>query len=351
MTDVLGTDTTPGRERLFVPWSALTVACVTWMWFAAGEEVIPYHLIWIGFALAYGFDPWPVRRAAVAIAVAGAGSGLVLVDRAQAGVISWDETFEIPLMVVLAVLVVWHVQRRELALGAVRSLARRRMLDAARRERLSRLTAHEMRTPLTIATSHVALLIDQEPDPSRLSDLQIVADELARLGRAGNRILRMIRLADPLPRSPVDVDAVLADTVHRWSAVAERNWLVEADAGTMHVSHERLRACIDTLIENALRYTTEGHTVRLLGFRRGADIWMGVADSGPGLTEAQATMINSNDGAAEPAPGSAVPDLRSQTGLGIGLVREIVEARGGRLVAGQAREGGALLLLSMPAVP
>jgi len=42
---------------LFWPWVVLTVACLGLMWAAPGEEVVPFHLIWIGFALAYGFEP------------------------------------------------------------------------------------------------------------------------------------------------------------------------------------------------------------------------------------------------------------------------------------------------------
>ena len=338
-----------GPERLFVPWVALTVASVCWMWVSGGDEVIPFHVIWIGFALAYGFEPWPVRRTAVAVAAAGAFSGAVLIDRAAAGDISWEETFEIPLMVSLAALIVWHVQRRESALRTVRTLADHRTADAAQRERLTRLSAHEMRTPLTIATSYVGLMLEQEVAPERRADLQVVADELMRLARAGDRVLRMIRLTDHLPRSEIDVDAVFRETVHRWSAVADRNWVVEAQAGTIRASIERVRVCLDTLIENALRYTTETDTVRLLAFRRGPDIWMGVADSGPGLSADQAVTINRSVNAPVPGPGSVAPDPHSLTGLGIGLVREIVEARHGRLLAGRAREGGALLVVRMPA--
>jgi signal transduction histidine kinase len=186
------------RERLFLPWMVLTAASVAWMWLAVGGEVLPFHLIWIVFALAYGFEPWPVRRTAIALSIAGAASGAVLALRASDGVIHSVETLEIPLMIVLAALVVWHVQRREAAARTVRAFALRRSSDAAQRERLSKLTAHEMRTPLTIATSYVGVMLGEELDPARRSDLQVVADELARLGRAGDRVLRMIRLADQL---------------------------------------------------------------------------------------------------------------------------------------------------------
>ena len=72
---------------------------------------------------------------------------------------------------------------------------------AARRERLARLTSHEMRTPLTIATGYVDLLLEPGPkaDESMRADLMVVHDELSRLARTADRLVRMIRLQDHLP--------------------------------------------------------------------------------------------------------------------------------------------------------
>ncbi len=331
-----------------MPWVVATLACLVWMWVQPGEEVVPYHLIWIGFALAYGFEPWPVRRTAVALAVAGLASGWVLVHRVGEDVVAWEELFEAPLMLAISALIVWHVQRREAAVRTVRALARSRLARAAGRERLGRLTSHEIRTPLTIANGYVELLKRDQSGPERSRYLAVLQDELDRLGRAADRLLRMVQLHDHLPRAAIDVDAMLAETLDRWSAVTPRRWVVDSDAGVLHASPERVRACLDTLIENSVRYTEPDDVVRLLGVRHGRHVWIGVADSGPGLSVEQVDAINLDHDAALP-PGEGIPpDPRSQTGLGIALVQEIVEARDGRLFAGRSREGGALLLVRLP---
>jgi signal transduction histidine kinase len=339
-----------GLQRLFLPWLVVSVVCVWWMWVAPGAEVVPYHLIWITFALAYGFEAWPPPRTMLALAVVTGASGGLLIARAVDGVLEWGETTEIPLMLTLALLVVWHVQRRAAATRTAVALARREAAAAARRERLGRLTSHEMRTPLTIASGYVDLLYAREDRPDRIADLSVVRDELGRLGRAGDRLLRMIRLQDHLPRSIVDIDALLAETANRWASVATRTWLVEAEAGSVHASPERLRACLDTLIENALRYTGEQDTVRLLAFRHGDHLWMGVADSGPGLSEDVARRINTHVRTPFRPSQAPKPDPRSQTGLGIGLVQDIIESRRGRVFAGRSREGGALVVTRSPLV-
>lgn len=327
----------------------MSTVCLWWMWAAPGEEVIPYHLIWISFALAYGFEAWPAARTLTWLGVVSVLTGGLLISRAADGSMHWEETTEIPLMLSLALLVVWHVQRRAAATRTAVSMARREAAAAERRERLGRLTSHEMRTPLTIATGYVDLLCAREDRPDRLADLSVVRDELGRLARSGDRLLRMIRLQDHLPLSPVDTDHLLEETAHRWSFVASREWLVEAGAGVVHASPERLRACLDTLIENALRYTCEKDTVRLLAFRRDDQLWMGVADSGPGLADEVATRINATGPRrTESAVDAVRPDPRSQTGLGIGLVQDIIESQHGQVFAGRSREGGALVVARWP---
>nr|WP_253942056.1 ATP-binding protein [Nocardioides sp. zg-1230] len=133
---------------------------------------------------------------------------------------------------------------------------------------------------------------------------------------------------------PADVDRLLHATARRFSPVADRRWVVEADAGTVQGSAEHLRACLDTLIENALRYTGSEDTVRLIATRDGEHFWMGVADSGPGLAPDLAAAVNAGRTPAGPTDG------RSQTGLGLSLVRDIVQARHGRLYAGRCRSAG-----------
>jgi len=119
-------------------------------------------------------------------------------------------------------------------------------------------------------------------------------------------------------------------------------------------AEEGLRACLDTLIENALRYTRTEDTIRLFSFHRDGRLWVGVGDSGPGLDRKTAADINagirkrpvdpSRSGTAR-----ASADPLSQTGLGIGLVQDVAGARGGRLLAGRSREGGALLVVQLRA--
>jgi signal transduction histidine kinase len=315
------------------------------MWLIPGEETVPYHLGYAALAIAFGLDVWSRARAYTALGVYTVATGVILVSRAASGVLDWGETAEVPLMSLLMALMVWHVVQRDVALEEARRLADRDREQVARRERLVRMTSHEMRTPLTIAAGYVDVLRTTETGATR-ADLDVVREELDRLDRGCDRLLRMIRFHDDLPQYPVDLDRHLDELVERWRVVAARDWQVETAAGTVLGHEERLRVCLDTLVENAVRYTCPESTVRVFARQEDGAVRVGVADSGSGFSAAQIVAFNSpQELLSDQTP---APDPRARTGLGLSLVREIVESRGGRLEAGTAPEGGAMVSLVLP---
>ena len=334
------------RLALFWIWLALATASTVTMWMRPGEETIAYHLAWASFALLYGLGNWRLRVAVIGVALCTASTGTVLLVRAATGALPWEETTEIPLMSLLMVLVVWHVRLRQVALGTVITMAERERQLASDRDRLTRLTSHELRTPLTIARGYVELLLRRPHEPEEHRDLAVVDDELDRLTRVTDRLIRAIRLQGGSDIAWVDLDGLLTQTVERWMQVADRHWVLDARGGIYAGSAERMRASLDTLIENALRYTEVGDTISLTASREADMIEVTVADTGSGLSSDQVTAINDMAGASEPPR-----DELSQTGLGLALVRGLAAARGGRLLAAIPPGGGASLMVQLPVDP
>ncbi len=329
----------PVGRGLFWPWVGWAALCVVGMVLAPGQETIPYHLGYAGLALAAGLDAWTHPQAVSSLGGYTLLTGAVLVSRAATGTIAWEETAEIPLMCLLMVMVFWHMERRNNAYVHATAVADRERAQRERRERLVRITSHEMRTPLSIASGYVDLLCAGATDAKTQEDLAVVREELDRVSMATGRMLRLIRLYEDLPVEAVDMDELVTTTATRWHVVADRQWEVETDLGVQPANEERVRACLDTLVENAVRYTEPGGVVRVFARRdQGVNV-IGVADSGPGFSEAQLESINAR-GSDVDLSVPLVSDPRSQTGLGLSLVREVVESRGARLVAGRSREGG-----------
>lgn len=319
------------------------------MWLFPGQETIPYHVAWIAIAFAYAIEAWPWGQTVAAVIVFTAVTGVILIVRAATDVIAWEELSEIPLMSTLVLLVVWNVRKRHVAFATLSRMARRDRAQAAQRERLSRITSHEMRTPATIAIGYVETLLAQETDAARRSDLLVIRDELGRLVLAGDRMIRTIRMHDQDHLRVHDLEALLRETAERWSVLANRHWVVSCEPIRQVCSAERVRVCLDTLVENAVRYTEPGDTVRILGRVTDGKVLVGVADSGPGMNPLLLRALSRGDlGPGEHPETYLAVDPMAQTGLGLALVREVVVARGGRLAAGTSAEGGALVMMVVP---
>ena len=356
-----------GRRQLVLAWTVWALVCVVVMFMRPTEQTIPYHLGWAGFALAFGLGTWSRLQAITALAWYTLATGAALENSWMTGRIGWDETSEIPLMFLLALLMVWHVRRRQAALAHVTRLAEREVQACLDREQLMRLTSHELRTPLTIARGYIELLQTRSAELENQQDLSVVGDELERLSRVSDRLIRMIRLQDDATSEIVDIDQVMAQAVERWQVVADRRWLLDAEAGFIMGSTERLRTGLDTLVENAIRYTSAGDTIRLVGSRHLGHVVVGVFDTGVGLTDHQVIAINAGeqsppsvtragtaaetDPAAEPDMGTDTGDSLAGTGLGLSIVRTLAHSRGGTLHASQVVGGGTAMILTFPLGP
>jgi len=319
--------TSIGRRHLLAAWTVWAVGCVIAMFMRPGQETTPYHLGWAGFALAFGLGTWSRWQLVTALTWYTLATGVALERSWLVGNIGWDETTEIPLMFLLALLMVWHVRRRQAALAEVTRLAERDVQACLDREQLMRLTSHELRTPLTIARGYVELMQTRVTEPDSQQDLAVVGDELERLSRVSDRLIRMILLQDDTTNEMVDIDQVMAQAVERWQVVADRRWVLDAQAGRVVGSPERLRTGLDTLVENAIRYTSVGDTIRLVGSRRLDHVIVGVFDTGVGLTDHQIVAINVDEkmpphaataaAVAGKESESAMEDHLAGTGLGL----------------------------------
>lgn len=330
----------PGLTMFFV-WMTFSMLMAALMWARPGEETIPFHLIYIAFCLLYGFAVWPLRLTVVGISALLIISTLALSRSALSGAIGWSELSEVPFMAILALLLVWHVRRRQRAAQQVADAVARDLLAAQQRHLLTRLISHELRTSLTVTSGYTDLIASQSSGRRVATDVTVVSDELTRLGRSVERLITMIRLQEDPGVEPVDIDDLLHRTSRRWVAVEQRRWQVKSDVGLVLASDERLSAALDTLVENALRHTETGDYICLEGRWDGDQVVIEVRDSGLGLSADQAFAINNGDE-------HWVADGTSHSGLGLQIVRQVVTARSGTVVVGSSAEGGAAVVLRMP---
>lgn len=334
-------------------WVAVLVVSATVLISLPESESIAIEVVVLAFALLYGFGMWPVVPTVASVAAFVVLAAVVMVPRAASGDLPPAELVELAVPFAFGGAVIYHVRRREEAVRRANELALVDRRRAAARERLSRMTSHEMRTPLTIAAGYVDHLLLDERDDGRREELLTVRDEIEQLTRVTDRLVRAVALDLGAPDARTAVGPLLEDVARRWRLVAERDLVVECGAVDAAIDAPRLRAALDTLVENSVRYTLAGQRIRLFAEQHPDGVVIGVADAGPGLSAQLTDQVNAGVDSAidsttdDDGADARLRDVYSQTGFGLRIVASIAQSAGGRLLASAAPEGGAQLVIDL----
>ena len=206
-------------------------------------------------------------------------------------------------------------------------------------ERNNRLIAdisHEFNTPLAIVNSDIARTL--EKPEAKVKD---VSEQLVSALNETQRLKRMIKELLILSASDAqkldlkfenaDISAILKGLVEPFSMMAEldgKTFVDEVDDGvTAVVDTDKFRQITIALLDNAMKYTSEGESVTLSLRRKGGKIVLGVFDTGKGVPEEDMVRIFERfyrtDGSRNGKTGGA--------GLGLAIVKEIVSNMGAKL--------------------
>lgn len=231
------------------------------------------------------------------------------------------------------------------------------MADAieADREMERRLTAdvaHELRTPLQAIQATVEAMQDGVY-PADAEHLQIVRDETVRLSRLTAGILELTRLE----RGNVAMNLKILDVAEPVHAALDAHRALLDATGLsiddrienglrVHADPDRLVQAVGNLLSNAARYSSPGGTVTVTVRRDGSRALIEVADTGIGIAEEDLERVFSRFWRADDARDRASGGL----GIGLSVVREIVERHGGSVDASRREGGGSVFTIKLPIV-
>jgi signal transduction histidine kinase len=262
-----------------------------------------------------------------------------------------------------------HVAESERLLEEMRRLeeARVQLLDRERSARASAEAAnglkdqflatvsHELRTPLNAILGWADMLCSGIlPEPRRAAACDAIFNNAQRQARLIDELLDMARIMSGklrLVRVPVGAREIVSGALETVQPAAEAKGIaITADVergGTVmfHGDAARLQQVLWNLLANAVKFTGAGGTVRVTVRRRGAVGEIVVADSGTGIAPEFLPAV------FEPfrqADGSSTR-LYDGLGLGLAIVRQLVEAHGGTIGVQSAGEGkGATFTVRLP---
>ena len=237
--------------------------------------------------------------------------------------------------------------------------------DALTRERAARVAAdaacrkkdefiavfsHELRTPLAAAVVATAL-IERLPsdDPRALAARTVLGRQLEQARRLVDDLLDIERVNTgkiELTNERVDLAALVRESVasillptHVFDVDARMAWVL-GDAG-------RLRQVVENLITNAMKHTPAGGRIAISTTPEGNEVVLRIDDSGAGMPAELLGRVF-DPLVQGPAPGGTAKGL----GLGLSVVRRLVELHGGRVEARSAGVGhGSSFVVRLPAAP
>ena len=218
-------------------------------------------------------------------------------------------------------------------------------LEAQRRD-LFATVSHELRTPVAVIQGNVENLLDGL-DEDREQILEAMLRQTRRLGGLIDDLMDLSRLeagAAPMNRRPVDLGAVLDAVIDeaRLRDPEPKIALAAPDDLAVVGDQDRLHQVFANLIDNAIRHQPADETVEINASRTADEVTVRVRDRGPGISPEELPFVFDRFHRATGDPGGG------NAGLGLAIVRGIVHAHEGQVLAGNHPDGGCEMTVTVP---
>lgn len=231
------------------------------------------------------------------------------------------------------------------------ALARQKQL----RKQLTADVAHELRTPLTTLGSHLEAMIERvwEPTPERLKScheeilrLGKMVEDLERLERAENDHLTLVKA----PVSLYELTQTVCDNFAAEFANKRLRLEIKTPDGAAPVAYadkDRIGGVVSNLVSNAIKYTPEDGEVSILVRETPDAALFVIEDTGPGVPEAELPYIFERFYRADKSRNRGT----GGAGVGLAIVKSVVEAHGGTVSAENRPGGGCRFTVRLPVRP
>jgi two-component system sensor histidine kinase KdpD len=211
--------------------------------------------------------------------------------------------------------------------------------------------SHDLRTPLTAILTAASSLLQEDvqwDEAARREFLTSIESQALRLSRLVSNLLDLSRIEGGALRPDkdwYDVREMLESAIEGSARVltAHRVALdVEPDVGEAHFDHVQITQVVTNLLENAAKFAPAGTTISVGARRADGSLELSVADQGPGIPPEEREQVFEKFyrlSRTQRTPG---------TGIGLAIVKGLVEAHDGRIRVEDAPGGGARFVVRLP---
>jgi signal transduction histidine kinase len=245
------------------------------------------------------------------------------------------------------------VAERERAQAELTRVVQELSLADRRKNEFLATLAHELRTPLSPIALGIDLLRDLVPENDEVKRVLVAmrrqSSHLVRLVDDLLEVSRISRGKIQLQKAPLVLGEAIAQAASMCqSLMGEREHKLELEvpAEPVYIDGDRVRITqvVANLLTNAARYTPPGGRIRLVCERQGSDAMVRVEDNGRGMTP---ELMNRVFDIFE--QGEAGSDDKSGLGIGLALVKQLVDLHGGKVEASSAGlECGSTFTVTLP---
>ena len=214
--------------------------------------------------------------------------------------------------------------------------------------------SHELRTPLNAIFGWAQVLReDRISEADRSQGLEVIERNARAQARMIEDLLDTSRVVAgklPLDLRHVDLAPIIEAAVKSVRPTAKAKGLtlvstIDPGTGFVHGDPTRLQQIVWNLLSNAIKFTDQGGQVDIVLLRQGTDAMLRVADTGRGMDAAFLPLVFDRFRQAD----ATTTRLFGGLGLGLSLVRHLVELHGGSVVAQSPGEGkGSTFTVRMP---
>lgn len=227
-------------------------------------------------------------------------------------------------------------------------------LENLRRDFVANVS-HELKTPITSIKGYVETLLSEVEDnqPHFREFLGIILKQSNRLQAIVEDLLTLSRIEQETSREEIRLTAgsikeVLAEAIEACAAKAADKpveiSLACPDQLSAGINAPLLEQAISNLLDNAIKYSRPGSTVRVEGEASPGGVVIRVSDSGPGIPEQHLPRLFERFYVIDKARSRKL----GGTGLGLAIVKHIVQLHGGQVTAASQMGRGSIFTITLP---
>ena len=232
----------------------------------------------------------------------------------------------------------------------LRDVTAQARLERARRDLIAN-ASHEFKTPLFSLAGSLELIDEGDLSAEEQREfLQVMRQQVDRLRNMAVSMLDLSRVeagSFELDTEDVDLALVGQSVLDEFQAQAQSKDVAlsfEGDEGpSAWCDEQRLVQVLRAMIDNAIKYSPGGSSVRLSTDLEGGEAVVVVADDGPGISRSELPHVFERFHRGREERGTT-----TGAGLGLSIARELTEMMGGRITAESPPEGGARFTVRLP---